>query len=229
LENSAVKKLGLGHRPPQIFRWSLVGLSLTGVVLGPLSPLGAQPGLVAANDPSPAAVDPANPTDPAAPLPPEDATAPLALERYVYADLFSIGFPEGWQVTEQESSPQLTALAFSSPETGPETDPESALLRTEITWHTAPPQEIVPQALQTIQTNGYTVARYDAIKVDGTTALRLWLTDLPEEGKSQAFMSYVGYPNATAVIVSYYRDRTPDLDNLLSGIHQSFQRVIAVE
>jgi hypothetical protein len=226
-----VKKLGLGHRPPQFFRWSLVGLSLTGVVLGPLSPLGAQPGLVAANDPSPAAVDSAdlaNPTDPADsadPLPPEDATTPLALERYVYADLFSIGFPEGWQVTEQESSPQLTALAFSSPETGP----ESALLRTEITWHTAPPQEIVPQALQTIQTNGYTVARYDAIRVDGTTALRLWLTDLPEEGMSNAFMSYVGYPNATAVIVTYYRDRTPDLDNLLSGIHQSFQRVVAVE
>ena len=164
-----------------------------------------------------AASDPAPQPEAAEDSLPEQPATPVDLASYTYEDLFSIGFPDGWQVTEQAASPQLTALA-------PATEAATAM-RTEVTWHEAPPREIVPQALQTIQDNGYTVARYDAINVDNTTALRIWLTDLPEAGLPNAFMTYVGYPNATAVIVSYYGTQTSDLDNLLSGIHQSFQRL----
>ncbi|HIK45036.1 MAG TPA: hypothetical protein IGR64_09130 [Leptolyngbyaceae cyanobacterium M65_K2018_010] len=150
---------------------------------------------------------------------PNPAQASIDLERYVYENLFSIGFPDGWQVTEQTQAPQLTASSTAN----------SPAIRTEVTWHGVPPQAIVPEAIQTIQANGYTVARYDAVNVDGTTALRIWLTDLPGGGLANSFTSFVGYQNATAVITSYYGDRSPDLDNLLSGIHQSFQRLSGTE
>jgi len=170
---------------------------------------------VAASEPTPQPE--LGPSNEGLPPQPTTPTTPVDLASYVYENLFSIGFPDGWQVTEQTDSPQVTALAPATEATTP--------MRTEVTWHETSPREIVPQALQTIQDNGYTVTRYDAINVDNTTALRIWLTGLPEEGLPSAFMTYVGYQNATAVIASYYGEQTPDLDNLLSGIHQSFERL----
>ncbi|MGF1570082.1 MAG: hypothetical protein ACFCVD_18760 [Nodosilinea sp.] len=149
-------------------------------------------------------------TDPAPPAP----AAPAAeLDSYDYDTLFSIGFPAGWQVAEQGTAPQVTATSPTAP----------APLRTEVTWFEAPPREVVPQAIEDIQTNGYAVTRYDAVNIDGTTALRLWVTDLPD-ALPNAFMTYIGYENATAAVVTYYGENIPDVDNLLNSIHQSFQR-----
>lgn len=157
--------------------------------------------------------------DPSAPT---SITEPaIALERYRYGDLFSIAFPADWQVTRQEGEPQV--VAFTDAEASADSP-----LRTEVTWIASPPQQVVSQALQEIQAQGYAVALYDAIAMDGTSAIRLWLTDLPDEAAPQAFVSYVGYANGTAKIITYYRDRSPDLDNLLSTIHQSFQRIVEV-
>jgi hypothetical protein len=83
---------------------------------------------------------------------------------------------------------------------------------------------VVPPALQAIEANGYNVASYDAVSIDNTTALRIWLTNLPED-LPNALMSYIGYPSHTAVIVTYYNGQSTDVDNLISSIHQSFQRL----
>ncbi|MEB3313073.1 MAG: hypothetical protein VKL98_02895 [Cyanobacteriota bacterium] len=129
-----------------------------------------------------------------------------------YNNLFTIDFPTDWQVSQQTQAPQVTALA------------PSGGVRTEITWHDRPPAEVVPAALQAIETKGYNVAGYDAINIDNTTALRVWLTNLPED-LPNALMSYIGYPSHTAVIVTYYNGQSTDVDNLISSIHQSFQRL----
>lgn len=154
--------------------------------------------------------------NPSLPAPADAMEAMLPLDRHRYNDLFSIGFPADWQVTQQDGEPQLVALADA---------PNSSPLRTEVTWVAAPPQQVVSQALQEIQVQGHTVALYDAIAMDGTSAIRLWLTDLPDAEAPSAFVSYVGYANGTAKIITYYRDRTPEQDNLLSQVHQSFQRM----
>lgn len=157
---------------------------------------------------------------------PQPVLTPLTQHRY--GDLFSIGFPADWDVTIQDGEPQIVATAMDATSMDATTidAPSTGVpILTEVTWIAAPPQQVVPQALQEIQTKGHSVLRYDAISMDGTSAIRLWLTDLPDEEAPHAFVSYVGYASGTARIVTYYRDRSPDLDNLLSTVHQSFQRL----
>lgn len=141
--------------------------------------------------------------------------APALETPYTYADLFSIAFPAGWQVSEQADTPQVVAAGVAS-----STLPA---IRTEVVWRDTPPGEVVGAALQEIENNGYTVARYDATTIDGVTAIRLWLSELPTEFPN-AFITYVGYPGATATITSYYGDTTADPSPVLNAIHQSFQR-----
>ncbi|MGB6014003.1 MAG: hypothetical protein WBG32_04670, partial [Nodosilinea sp.] len=146
---------------------------------------------------------------PAAPAMPE-------LETTRYEDLFSIAFPVGWQVDAQTDAPQVVADSAGATDSLP-------AVRTEITWQEAPPQVVVGESLNAIRAEGYTVSRYDAVIIDGVTAVRLWLSDIPD-GLPNAFITYVGYPTATATITSYYDDTTAAIDPVLMAIHQSFAR-----
>jgi hypothetical protein len=130
--------------------------------------------------------------------------------------LFSIAFPVGWQVNAQTDAPQVVADSAGPTDSLP-------AIRTEITWQEAPPQVVVGESLNDIRAKGYTVSRYDAVTIDGVTAVRLWLSDIPD-GLPNAFVTYVGYPTATATITSYYGDPTTNLDPVLMAIHQSFAR-----
>jgi hypothetical protein len=150
---------------------------------------------------------------------PEDL--PLVdLNPYIYNDIFSVGLPAGWQITEQGNLPQVVATNINEAATIVSPTP----IRTEISWFDAPPETIVPEALQTIQRNGYTVSRYDSSMVDGTTAVQIWLIDLPED-LPNAYISYIGYDEATVTITSYYQEPLPVVDALLAQIHGSFQQV----
>jgi hypothetical protein len=153
----------------------------------------------------------------AAEVAPVASEAPvLETTSYTYENLFSIAFPSGWQVSEQADAPQLTAASGGA-------DGDLPAMRTEITWHDAPPREVVGASLQEIQTKGYTVIRYDAAAIDGVTAVRLWMSEIPGE-LPNAFVTYVGYPEATATITTYYGDTDANVDPVLDGIHQSFAR-----
>lgn len=178
----------------------MLGLVLGSVALtmGPLPALAQSPETLIAAEAVPAA-----------------AAAPT-LETASYADLFSIAFPVGWQVSEQTDGPQLVADSAGASGSLP-------AMRTEVTWQDAPPREVVGQSLQTIQALGYTVIRYDAVNIDGVTAVRLWLGEIPDE-LPNAFITYVGYLTATATITSYYGDTADNLDPVLMAIHQSFAR-----
>jgi len=146
------------------------------------------------------------------------ASTPLvaaSLQSYGYNDLFTIGLPANWRVSQQSQAPQVTAQA---PAGG------AIPMRTEITWHDRPPAEVVPPDLEQIETQGYEVANYDAITINDTTALQIWLTNLPED-LPNALISYIGYPNQTAVIVTYYNGQSTAAEDLISSIHQSFQRL----
>lgn len=144
------------------------------------------------------------------------AEAPPVLETTSYADLFSIAFPAGWQVSEQTEAPQLVADSAGASGSLP-------AMRTEVTWQEAPPREVVGESLESLRANGYTVTRYDAVTIDGVTAVRLWISGIPE-ALPNAFITYVGYPTATATITSYYGDTTDNIDPVLNAIHQSFAR-----
>lgn len=146
---------------------------------------------------------------------PAAETAPV-LETTTYADLFSIAFPAGWQVSEQADAPQLVADSAGASDRWP-------AIRTEVTWQEMPPQAVVGESLESLRANGYTVTRYDAATIDGVTAVRLWISGIPEE-LPNAFITYVGYPTATATITSYYGDTTDNIDPVLMAIHQSFAR-----
>lgn len=144
------------------------------------------------------------------------AEAAPVLETTTYADVFSIAFPTGWQVSEQAEAPQLVADSAGASDSLP-------AMRTEVTWREAPPREVVGESLESLRANGYTVTRYDAVTIDGVTAVRLWISEIPEE-LPNAFITYVGYPTATATITSYYGDTSNDIDPVLNAIHQSFAR-----
>ncbi|HSM83847.1 MAG TPA: hypothetical protein VLS96_19310 [Nodosilinea sp.] len=147
---------------------------------------------------------------------PEAAPAAGETTSYTYADLFSIAFPAGWRVSEQADAPQVVGASAGNAADLP-------AVRTEVTWHDAPPRTVVADALAAIQASGYTVARYDAATIDGVTAIRLWLSDLPEE-LPNAYITYIGYPAHTATVASYYGEATGSIDPLLDAIHGSFQR-----
>ncbi|WP_156119877.1 hypothetical protein [Leptolyngbya sp. KIOST-1] len=152
----------------------------------------------------------------------EAAPATLAipdLETTRYENLFSIAFPVGWQISAGPDAPQVVADSAGARGSLP-------AMRTEITWQDAPPQVVVGESLNDIRARGYSVTRYDAATIDGVTAVRLWLSDIPD-GLPNAFVTYVGYPTATAIITSYYGDTTANLDPVLMAIHQSFARASA--
>lgn len=141
------------------------------------------------------------------------------LETTSYENLFSIAFPVGWQVNTQTAAPQLVAASAGVTDNLP-------AMRTEITWQEAPPQAVVGESLEAIRAQGYAVTRYDAATIDGVTAVRLWLSEISDEFP-YAFVTYVGYPTATATITSYYGDTATNLDPVLMAIHQSFARANA--
>ena len=166
---------------------------------------------------------PADSLPPAAaaePTPSADENVPpeVSLDSYTYADLFSIGVPEGWQTNEQTDSPQVT-LTHSGADVS-----QNEAARIEITWHDQPPEVVVAQLLNDLKKNGYQVSRYEPEGIDDTTALNIWLTDLPD-GMPNAFMSYIGYADITAAVVSYYTAPNPPLESLLVEIHESFERL----
>ncbi|MBE9158982.1 hypothetical protein IQ265_19390 [Nodosilinea sp. LEGE 06152] len=179
-------------------------LTIAGLMLGTVLTAGVPAALAQAPDALVAAE-----AAPAAPALPE-------LETTRYEDVFSIAFPAGWQVSAQPDAPQVVAESAGATGSLP-------AMRTEITWQEAPPQTVVGQSLEAIRAKGYTVSRYDAITIDSVTAVRLWLSEIPD-GLPNAFVTYVGYPTATATITSYYDDTSANIDPVLTAIHQSFAR-----
>ena len=148
------------------------------------------------------------------------AVSDTELQTYTDGDRFSIQLPAAWQVASDEGEP-LVITNFSQAD--PDRAPQPEDLRTEITWIEQPPGEVVPLALQEIQSQGYSLVNYGALRIDGTTALQLWLEDLPEAPES-ALITYIGYEAATAVIVSRYSTLTPQIQQLLTTVHGSFAR-----
>jgi hypothetical protein len=162
----------------------------------------------------PAAVtlaEPASETDTAIEI------APDGFQLYE-AEQFQIQLPAGWQATSTEGEPTI----ITSPEM--ETDPAAGIL-TEIQWRNQPPGELVPIALEQIETEGHAVRRYRTLMVDGVTALRLWLAEVPET-LPYATVTYVGYEQSTAVLTSRYSEPTQAVDDLLSALHGSFRAIV---
>jgi len=147
----------------------------------------------------------------------EDATD-TSLAPYTYADLFTIGLPTGWQATEQADSPQVVLTNDGG------AVPPAETARIEITWYDQPPEVVVAWLLNDLKENGYRVSRYEPEGIDNTTALNIWLSDLPDD-LPNAFMSYIGYADTTAAVVSYYTAPSSTLEPLLVQIHESFQRL----
>ncbi|WOD37461.1 hypothetical protein [Nodosilinea sp. E11] len=180
-------------------------LKSLGLALGAAALIGAiAPAWVQASDDRVAAAE-AAPTVPA-----------LETRSYTYADLFSIAFPVGWQIDERAEAPQVVAESTGA-------NGHLPAIRTEVSWQNAPPRQVVGESLEALREKGYTVTRYDAATIDGVTAVRLWVSEIPDD-LPNAFITYVGYPTATATITSYYGDTTGNMDPVLMGIHQSFAR-----
>jgi hypothetical protein len=163
------------------------------------------------------ASSPAETTE-SAPATEPDAAAKTGLDSYTYADLFTIGLPAGWQATEQADSPQVVLTNDGG------AVPPAETARIEITWYDQPPEVVVARLLNDLRENGYRVSRYEPEGIDNTTALNIWLSDLPDD-LPNAFMSYIGYADTTAAVVSYYTAPSPTLEPLLVQIHESFQRL----
>jgi hypothetical protein len=199
--------------PKKLAAWGILGVALAGVWQSLIQPSPSQAQILSRADL--AATD--MPESPAA-----ESIPPAELSSYTYSNLFSVGLPAGWQITEQEASPQVLATNVGNDSATASATPTA--IRTEITWFNEPPDTVVPEALQAIEANGYTVDRYDASQIDGTTALQIWLVDLPQ-GLPNAYITYIGYDETTAAIVSYYNESLPAVDELVGAIHESFQRL----
>jgi hypothetical protein len=156
-------------------------------------------------------------TTESAPATEADAAA-TGLDAYTYADLFTIGLPAGWQATEQADSPQVVLTNDG------DAVPPAETARIEITWYDQPPEVVVARLLNDLKENGYRVSRYEPEGIDNTTALNIWISDLPND-LPNAFMSYIGYADTTAAVVSYYTAPNPSLESLLVEVHESFERM----
>lgn len=172
-------------------------------------PLLLQPGWAAAPSPTPAPPTAAPAVDPAADF-----------ETYVQPDWFSVQLPPEWQVSETSALPLV--ITNFAPSQDRAATPED--IHTEITWIDQPPAQVVPQALQEIQSKGYSVADYGTLTIDSMTALQLWLVDLPE-APTNAVATYIGYENGTAVITSRFGTATPEVEAVLTAVHRSFSRL----
>lgn len=153
---------------------------------------------------------------------PTEATSapdPADYATYTLPDYFSIQYPEDWQAAAPDGETEAPTAIITSPEAQTEGDFRAA---TEVTWLSAPPEEIVPAALKSLQDREAEVVRYRAINIDNTTALQIWLAN--EEGDlPYALMTYIGYDGTTAVIVSHHS--APLAESTLMAMHQSFRRL----
>lgn len=153
-----------------------------------------------------------------------EATEPTlpVVTTYTYPGLFSIQVPEGWQVAALDDAPQVVITNFAEATASRPSQAED--VSTEVTWIERPPSEVVPQALQEIEAQGYALVDYGALTIDGATALQLWLANLPE-APNNAVMTYIGYETVTAVIVSRFGTPTPETRMILETLHSSFARL----
>ncbi|HEY9735314.1 MAG TPA: hypothetical protein V6D06_03495 [Trichocoleus sp.] len=188
--------------------WGLLGMGL-GLVLASLPVQAAAPSGISL--PPVSAAPAAGST--------EAAVGPLAT--VTYQDLFSIQVPEAWETAAAEELP-LVITNFST--TAADRPAQAEDVRTEINWIEKPPAEVVPQALQDIQRQDYEVADYGTLTIDGATALRVWLVNLPD-GPTNSVTTYIGYQTGTAVITSRFDTLTPEVERQLTALHSSFSRL----
>jgi hypothetical protein len=201
----------------RVLSQALILVGLGSAVMGMGATVSGQAQTTPTESTSPAA-------DTAVPEPDTDTVSPSEaettgppLDRYTYADLFSIGVPAGWEASEQTEGPQVVLTNAAA-------DNQGETVRIEITWHDQPPEMVVAQLLNDLKSNDYRVSRYETQGIDNTTALNIWLSDLPDDFPN-AYMSYIGYTDTTAAVVSYYTNPNTPLAAQLVEIHESFERL----
>jgi len=203
----------------------LAGLAAAVVSIGATSPGRAQTPLTDSASPATETDTPEPDADTVSPAETADTASPAeieavetSLDRFTYANLFAIGVPVGWQATEQANAPQVVLTNRNADNL------QGEPVRIEITWHEQPPEVVVAQLLNDLKSNDYRVSRYETQGIDNTTALNIWLSNLPDDFPN-AYMSYIGYTDTTAAVVSYYTNPNTPLAAQLVEIHESFERL----
>jgi hypothetical protein len=186
-----------------------MGMGLVWLLGSPLSAIAA-PMLADAATSEPASVEALDPA----------TTAPMPeFEIYTLEDVFAIEVPQGWQVSEMPAD-RTAVLTNDSSDIA--TGSADTAIRTEVTLVAEPPNTYVEQELDALIQSGYAIDQYGLASVKGNTAFRVWLIDLPLDYTYQV-ITFIGYEQNTAKIVSYYNDPSPANIDLILYIHRPFE------
>ena len=160
-------------------------------------------------------------------VPAEGEATPIPVESfqtYTLPDNFSLDIPEGWS-TESLATERRAVITNYSPDRLEGNAAQLTDIKTEVTLVDEHPDSFVDREITAIIDQAYPVRRYTSVEVNERTALRLWVSDLPQEYANQ-IITFVGYGDyGTAMIVSYYNTFSIETDILIEQIHDSFELV----
>ncbi len=201
-------------------RWQRLLIGLIGLMVLASSDRSA----IAQSSPSEPASTPAQEV----PEPPDSTEVPSLptepLQNYTLPANFSLQIPQDWSAdgTEAERRAVITNYSPDRPEGNA---PQPTDIRTEVMLVSEHPDEFVDREVATIISQEYPVRRYTTVEVNERTALRLWVTDLPQTYAHQ-IITYVGYgSDGTAKIVTSYNTQSIEIDLQIEQVHDSFERM----
>jgi len=141
------------------------------------------------------------------------------LQTYRAGNLYTIQFPQGWQVTGDVNYLMLTNFDLNK---GGGTAPQSAI-KTDIAVFPQPFDTVVQKAQKGKYTEaGDRIIKRGALKLGGRDAYRVWTTDSNFDFPD-AVTTYVRYGNQTVSITSFYTMQNPSAVPTIQQIHGSFR------
>ena len=200
--------------------WQRLMIGLLGLVLLSSSD---RPALAQTSSPDPASTPDSEVLE--SPAPNEVPSVPTEnLQNYTLPQSFSLQIPQDWNADGTEAEGRATITNYSPDR--PEGDvPQSTDIKTEVILVSEPPNEFVDREIATIISQEYPVRRYTTVEVNERTALRLWVSDLPQAYANQ-IITFVGYGSeGTAKIVTSYNTQSPEIDFQIEQVHDSFERM----
>lgn len=143
-------------------------------------------------------------------------------QTHTLVDTFSIRIPQNWIFADDYSDRSATITNYNLDRLA-SSAPHPNDVKTEVTWITEFPDTFVERELEALIAQNYPIRRYTTVEVDGQTALRLWVSDLPT-GYSEQLITFIGYEDVgTAKIVTSHNAYSLERDVLIEQIHDSFE------
>ena len=149
----------------------------------------------------------------------EPLVVPVAAgETTNYSDeAMSVDFPADWTIEVTENGEVMIASVTTT---------QTDLVATQIARIAAPPGAVVDANIDSFIAEGSAVGQYRTVKIDGQTALVIWLSERPDS-LSEAIATFIDYGDETVLLFSRYSPENSTAEEEVLQLHTSYSNLSA--